>query len=43
MREMHVKVHRDLPPTRVWGFNDSSPGPVFETRSGEASAGRVGE
>lgn len=35
MREMHVKVHRDLPPTRVWGFNDSSPGPVFETRSGE--------
>jgi spore coat protein A len=36
MREMRVKVHRDLPPTRVWGFNDSSPGPVFETRSGEA-------
>lgn len=35
MREMHVKVHRDLPATRVWGFNDSSPGPVFETRSGE--------
>jgi spore coat protein A, manganese oxidase len=36
MREMHVKVHRDLPATRVWGFNDSSPGPVFETRSGES-------
>ncbi|MEO6816056.1 MAG: multicopper oxidase [Edaphobacter sp.] len=36
MLEMHVKVHRDLLPTRVWGFNDSSPGPVFETRSGEA-------
>jgi spore coat protein A len=35
MREMHVKVHRDLPVTRVWGFNDSSPGPLFETRSGE--------
>lgn len=35
MREMHVKVHRDLPATRVWGFNDSSPGPVFETRSGD--------
>ncbi|MHB8888798.1 MAG: multicopper oxidase family protein [Acidobacteriaceae bacterium] len=35
MQEMHVKVHRDLPPTRVWGFNNSSPGPVFETRSGE--------
>lgn len=36
MREMRMKVHRDLPPTRVWGFNDSSPGPVFETRSGKA-------
>lgn len=35
LREMHMKVHRDLPPTRVWGFNNSSPGPVFETRSGE--------
>jgi spore coat protein A len=35
MRDMHVKVHRDLPETRVWGFNDSSPGPLFETRSGE--------
>ena len=36
MREMHMKVHRDLPPTRVWGFNGSSPGPIFETRSGQA-------
>ena len=35
MRELHTKVHRDLPPTRVWGFNNSSPGPIFETRSGE--------
>jgi Putative multicopper oxidases len=35
MREMHAKVHRDLPATRLWGFNGSSPGPVFETRSGE--------
>lgn len=35
MQEMHMKVHRDLPPTRVWGFNGNSPGPVFETRSGE--------
>ena len=33
MREMHVKVHRDLPATLVWGFNDSSPGRLFETRS----------
>ncbi len=35
MREMHQKIHRDLPPTRVWGFNNSSPGPIFETLSGQ--------
>jgi spore coat protein A, manganese oxidase len=35
MRDMHVKVHRDLQATRVWGFNNSSPGPVFEARSGQ--------
>jgi spore coat protein A len=35
MREVHQKVHRDLPPTRMWGFNATSPGPIFETRSGE--------
>jgi len=35
MREMRVKIHRDLPPTRVWGFNNSSPGPIIETRSNE--------
>lgn len=35
MKEIHSKVHRDLPSTRVWGFNDNSPGPIFETRSGE--------
>jgi spore coat protein A len=35
MREMRVKLHRDLPPTMVWGYGGSFPGPVFETRSGE--------
>jgi spore coat protein A, manganese oxidase len=35
MQEMHQKLHRDLPPTRVWGFNHSLPGPIFETRSGQ--------
>jgi len=35
MREMQVKLHRDLPPTRVWTYGDSFPGPVFDTRSGE--------
>ncbi len=36
MREMYLKVHHYLPPTRVWGFDNCSPGPTFETRSGEA-------
>jgi spore coat protein A, manganese oxidase len=36
MAEIHVKVHRDLPATRVWGYNGSSPGPVVEARSGES-------
>ncbi len=35
MREMQVKLHRDLPPTVVWSYGDSFPGPVFDTRSGE--------
>jgi spore coat protein A len=35
MQELHYKIHRDLPTTRVWGFNNSSPGPIFETRSGQ--------
>jgi spore coat protein A len=30
------KVHRDLPPTRLWSFGPSAPGPTFETRSGQA-------
>ncbi len=35
MREVHAKIHRDLPPTRFWGFGDASPGPTFETRTGQ--------
>ncbi len=30
-----AKVHRDLPPTKFWSFGSSTPGPTFETRSGE--------
>ncbi len=26
MEEIHQKVHRDLPPTRMWGFNGSFAG-----------------
>jgi spore coat protein A, manganese oxidase len=29
------KVHRDLAPTKFWSFGASTPGPTFETRSGE--------
>ena len=35
MGEVEGKVHRDLKPTRLWGFGSCSPGPTFETRSGE--------
>ena len=35
MREGTVAVHRDLPPTRVWGYGGTFPGPTFETRSGK--------
>jgi spore coat protein A, manganese oxidase len=34
MREFEVQVHRDLPPTRQWGYNSTVPGPTFETRNG---------
>ena len=34
MREALSKVHRDLPPTRQWGFDGLVPGPTFEARSG---------
>ena len=38
MREIEAKLHRDLPPTTVWGYGDSdgysSPGPTFEARKG---------
>jgi len=35
MGEFESRVHRDLPATRQWGFNGSSPGPTIEARSGE--------
>ncbi|HEY4016200.1 MAG TPA: multicopper oxidase [Polyangiaceae bacterium] len=34
MREALVHVHRDVPPTRMWGYEGSVPGPTFEARSG---------
>jgi len=38
MRRFETKLHRDLPPTPLWGFGASVPGPTIETRSGEALA-----
>jgi spore coat protein A, manganese oxidase len=35
MRQFESKLHRDLKPTRQWGYGASSPGPTFETRSGQ--------
>src|SRR6201985_2036646 len=34
MREVRQKVHRDLKPTRMWGFESSFPGPTIEVNSG---------
>jgi len=35
MRQIQSKIHRDVMPTRLWGFGNASPGPTIETRSGE--------
>lgn len=35
MRPFEAKLHRDLKPTRLWGYASSSPGPAFETRSNQ--------
>jgi spore coat protein A len=35
MGQFQQKVHRDLPPTTVWGYNGSWPGPTIEAQSGE--------
>ncbi len=35
MRQVDCKMHRDLPATRSWCYGSTSPGPTFETRSGQ--------
>src|ERR1700722_18932201 len=35
MRQVEYKLHRDLPPARLWCYGSTSPGPTFETRSGQ--------
>jgi spore coat protein A len=34
MTRFRQKVHRDLPPTTLWGYNGGWPGPTFEARTG---------
>ena len=35
MKQFQQKVHRDLAPTTVWGYNGTWPGPTIEAQSGE--------
>ncbi len=32
MEQVKQKLHRDLPPTTIWGYNGMYPGPTFEVR-----------
>ena len=32
MKQVKQKLHRDLPPTTVWGYNGMYPGPTFQTQ-----------
>lgn len=35
MEEFHQKLHRDLRPTRLWGYNSQFPGPIIDVNRGE--------
>jgi spore coat protein A len=35
MRQFQMKVHRDVPPTKFWGYEGMCPGPMIEVRSGD--------
>ena len=34
MRQVETRVHRDLPPTPLWSYGETVPGPTIEARSG---------
>ena len=38
MQVFRHKLHRDLPPTTLWGYNGTYPGPTFEARRGRPIA-----
>jgi spore coat protein A len=35
MRQINQRIHRDVPPTPMWSFGDTVPGPTIEARSGQ--------
>ena len=35
MREVHARVHRDVPPTRMWSYGTDALAPLIEARSGQ--------
>jgi spore coat protein A len=35
MRKVDTKVHRDVPPTSVWSYGHTVPGPTIEARKGQ--------
>jgi spore coat protein A, manganese oxidase len=35
MRAFKARLHRDVPPTPLWGYDGLFPGPTFETQRGE--------
>jgi len=35
LQAFETKVHRDLKPTRMWGFGATFPGPTFDVRAGQ--------
>lgn len=35
IQEFSAKLHRDLPPTRLWGYEASYPGPSFDVQAGK--------
>jgi spore coat protein A len=40
MKQFKAKLHRDLPPATLWGYNGFYPGPTFEVRTGRPIAVR---
>ncbi len=36
MKQVHLKLHRDLKPTLVWGYDGRVPGPTIETMSNQS-------